>query len=105
MGPDNLNDLDEEDDEMAGTRKIHTYTKQASQVVPNATLELLALENNSMKEDLALKCDQILEYKYLVEEISQKLDSELSKNRLLNQAITQVKEDQSMWTHFRDGPQ
>lgn len=58
-----------------------------------------------MKEDLALKCDQILEYKYLVEEMSQKLESELNKNRFLNQAINEVKEDQSMWTHFRDGPQ
>ena len=34
--------------------------------VPNATLQLLADENVSMKEDMEIKLNQIMEYKYII---------------------------------------
>ena len=53
---------------------------EESKTTPNSTLEMLAHENISMKEDLELKCSQIMEYKYIIQEYSDKLENEISKN-------------------------
>ena len=58
---------------------------------------MLADENISMKEDLELKLGQILEYKYIINEYSDKLEVEIERNRLLNISIEQIKQDKSMF--------
>ena len=35
-------------------------------MVPFSTLEMLAEENSVMKEDMELKLNQVMEYKYLI---------------------------------------
>lgn len=49
-------------------------------MVSAATLELLADENIAMKEDMELKLGQVLEYKYIIQEYSDKLETEIAKN-------------------------
>ena len=41
---------------------------------------MLAMENIEMKQDLETKLAQILEYKYIVQEYSDKLENEIQKN-------------------------
>lgn len=48
---------------------------------PSSTLQMLADENISMKEDIELKCKQIMEYKFMIQECSDKLETEIEKNR------------------------
>ena len=55
--------------------------------VPNATLQLLADENISMKEDMEMKLNQIMEYKYIIQEYSDKLEAEIERNKILNDSI------------------
>ena len=68
-----------------------------SLAVPQSTLQLLADENISMKEDLELKLGQILEYKYIINEYSDKLEVEIERNRLLNASMEQIKQDKSLF--------
>ena len=65
--------------------------------MPQSTLQMLAEENISMKEDLELKLGQILEYKYIINEYSDKLEVEIERNRLLNVSIDQIKQDKSLF--------
>lgn len=41
-------------------------TSDGALMIPAATLQLLADENISMKEDMELKLGQIMEYKYII---------------------------------------
>lgn len=52
---------------------------------------MLADENIEMKEDLELKLTQIMDYKYIVQEYSDKLEAEIEKNNLLNNAINSIR--------------
>ena len=47
---------------------------------PHSILQMLADENISMKEDLELKLGQIMDYKVMIQEYSDKLQSEIEKN-------------------------
>ena len=81
MGPENLNDLEsepqilyqeveanqvEDQQQMEETKQAVEMVPPSSASVPNATLQLLADENVSMKEDMEMKLNQIMEYKYII---------------------------------------
>ena len=78
LGPDSLNDIENEvkNGEAAEESKTTMILQgslcatpeeeDAASLVPVSTLELLAGENISMKEDLELKLTQIIEYKYII---------------------------------------
>ena len=69
--------------------------EDAASLVPTSTLEMLAAENISMKEDLELKLQQITEYKYIIQEYSDKLEAEIERNKLLGDCVDQIKQDKS----------
>ena len=77
--------------------------EDAASLVPASTLEMLAQENISMKEDLELKLQQITEYKYIIQEYSDKLEAEIERNSLLTAAIDQIKQDKSFLSNL-SGP-
>ena len=103
MGPDNLNDLEQDSTYVLTTQQITEEEDEESKEeirnlpVPESTLKMLADENISMKEDLELKLGQILEYKYIINEYSDKLEVEIERNRLLNISIEQIKQNKSMF--------
>lgn len=51
---------------MEETKQAVEMVPPSSASVPNATLQLLADENVSMKEDMEMKLNQIMEYKYII---------------------------------------
>ena len=103
MGPSSLQDLDQEENkdqpDAANDPASHPPVE-----VPQATLEMLAQENISMKEDLELKCAQILEYKYLVEEYSEKLETQIDQNKMIQRAVDRIKQDNSLLASLSGGP-
>ena len=59
---------------------------------------MLADENISMKEDLELKCTQIMDYKLMIQEYSDKLDSEIEKNNHYKQMFDRLNKNNSVFT-------
>ena len=45
-----------------------------------STLDIMIAENFSMKEDIELKLGQIMDYKYMVEAYSEKIEEEMLKS-------------------------
>ena len=68
--------------------------------VRGETLQMLADENISMKEDLELKLNQIMEYKYIIQEYSDKLEAEIERNNFLSNAIDKIKQDKSILSNL-----
>ncbi len=61
---------------------------------------MLATENNAMKEDIELKLTQIMEYKYIIQEYSDKLEAEIGRNKIMTLALDQIKQDISILKGF-----
>ena len=53
-----------------------------------------------MKEDLELKLNQIMEYKYIIQEYSDKLEAEIERNNFLSNAIDKIKQDKSILSNL-----
>ena len=65
---------------------------------PTSTLQMLADENISMKEDIELKCKQIMEYKFMIQECSDKLAAEIEKNRNYQTLHERLNKNNSVFT-------
>ena len=96
MGPATLKDLDQH--QIIEEEQKTQPAEEPVPVVPESILQMLADENISMKEDLELKLNQIMEYKYIIQEYSDKLEAEISRNKLLSNAIDMIRQDKSIFS-------
>lgn len=63
--------------------------------ISSATLALLAEENAQLKDDIDRKMKQIKEYKFLVEEYNDKLESEVEKSEQLKMMLKNIQNSKS----------